>query len=202
MIFAAALDFNIIQIMACIFTILSGVASIALTIHKFDLKPWAKATLIVGVIGAGLFIVIAIVPLISTEQGPTKTVAEAPELTESDRENIKLFNELDQGNDTIILDGKGGATTQAQRTQVGQVSKKRYILYTPDGARAVLPSGGIGKIELDGEVVDFSISQMVGGGEAEALMIEYGANETLTDIQFWPEDEKPFQVRVIDTKSL
>ncbi len=59
------LDFisdDILQAVAWIFTALSAVASIALTIHKFGLSPLKRALLLFGIILFGLALVVFLVP--------------------------------------------------------------------------------------------------------------------------------------------
>lgn len=56
------LNFEIIQVLAWIFTVLSAMVSIALTIHKFGLTPGKRLGLIVGVIVVGLGAAAVLIP--------------------------------------------------------------------------------------------------------------------------------------------
>ncbi|MFT5467235.1 MAG: hypothetical protein ACI8UO_002339 [Verrucomicrobiales bacterium] len=202
---ASPLDFNIIQVMACIFTILSGVASIALTIHKFQLKPWAKATLIVGVLIIGLVIVIAVVPMITAEPDPTKPTG--PQASQADLDNATLVTELNGGagaTGSVNFDKNGDPLTIPTRGKVKRVTQKRYFLFSEDGSRAMLPSGEKGIITVEEDEYEFTISPMVEGDDETGLLIEYRKSEWPSNrlkAQLWPLEKAPFSVQIITTAS-
>lgn len=156
---------EVLQALAYIFTALSGVASIALTIHKFGLSPWKRVLLIVGVIIFGLAVILVVIPAVTSSQGPGF-------VTQAEQTTVSTLTQTIGGNNisSITQLPDGNLTTVAATGGVKRVSKVMYAVQTPDGSKAYVFSGAAFDTTIDGSKVNCQLLEAIEG----RVIIVYG----------------------------
>lgn len=173
--------------LAYVFTVLSGMASIALTIHKFGLSPWKKVTLIVGVALAGLAVVFMITKFLGSEKV----------FTEEEKKNLTRLVDAYGTDDVDVIEVDDDSSALIAPTTGGgpkNFSTTFYSVEPPEGKRKVIKQNVEGAtIKLDGKEVPIVITELSElGSESPIFLIEYGDGEN----QLYPEEDKPFTVRI------
>tara|TARA_R110002096_G_scaffold147671_27_gene307900 strand:- start:10028 stop:10606 length:579 start_codon:yes stop_codon:yes gene_type:complete len=156
---------EVLQALAYIFTALSGVASIALTIHKFGLSPWKRVLLIVGVIIFGLAVILVVIPAVTQSQGPGF-------VTQQEQETVNTLTKYVGGSNisSITQTPDGNLTTVAATGGVKRVSKVMYAVQTPDGNKAYVFSGAAFDTSIGGKQVNCQLLEAIEG----RVIIVYG----------------------------
>ena len=167
MVLQSFLNSDILQALAWIFTVLSGVASIALTIHKVGLAPWKRVILIVGVIILGLVIVLVVIPATNTMSGPAVVSVE-------ERTNAQTITQTIGANHigAITQDQDGNLNTVVARGGVKRVSQTMYAIQVPDGSKVYVFSGASFDAEIDGQKTNCQLLEAIEG----QVIIVYGNN--------------------------
>lgn len=192
MIFAAAqglIPEDIFKTMAWVFTILSGVASIALTIHKFGLAPWKRVTLIVGVIIFGLAIVLVVIPA---------TTLNAPQVvTEAEEKQISaVASELGDYSGGYSKDSDGNITTKIVSGEVNRVSEFVFAIQHPDGNFDAIYSGDFFTANLEGTETNCELIDL---GEDRVLIV-MGEKTEFIDLNK-DQKENVFKVKKVQVKA-
>lgn len=171
---------QIMKTLAWVFTMLSGVASIVLTIHKFGLPKWKQITLIFGVLAFGIVMVLVVIPKMSTFNGPSViTVQETSQLQ-------ALASELGNYSGGYEKTDEG-FVSKPVRGEVNRVSEFVYAVMHPNGHFDAVYSGDFFKANLDGtevncELIDLGDDRIliVKGSDAEFVNL----NSDQTDNTF------------------
>ena len=186
--FAATESFtneHLLKTMAWVFTMLSGVASIALTIHKFGLPKWKQISLIVGVLAFGLVMVLVVIPRMSTFTGPAViTVAETSELQALASELGDYSGGYEKTED--------GFVSKPVRGEVKRVSEFVYAVMHPNGHFDAIYSGDFFKAELDGSTINCELIDL---GDDRILIVK-GEDAEFVNLNSDQEDNT-FKIRRI-----
>jgi hypothetical protein len=135
---------NIMKTMAWVFTMISGVASIALTIHKFGLPKGKQISLIVGVLAFGLVMVLVIIPRLG---GPQVISSQETKHLQA------LVSELGMYSGGYEKTAEGFVTKPLQG-EVKRVSEFVYAVMHPNGHFDAVYSGDYFKASLGGNTVN------------------------------------------------
>ncbi len=156
---------QVLQTLAYIFTALSGVASIALTIHKFGLSPWKRVLLIVGVIMFGLALLVVIIPQMNKSHGPAI-------VTQQEQDTLNQLTQYVGASNiaAVTQSADGELATVAATGGVKRVSKTMYAVQTPDGGKAYVFSGAAFDCEVDGQRVNCQLLEAIEG----RVIVVYG----------------------------
>ncbi len=159
---------QIFKVMAWVFTVLSGVTSIALTIHKFGLTPAKRIALIIGVVCFGLVVVVLVaVPGISPFAGP-------PSIDKADREQIEALHEFLGSNSGSYRKTDGGWVTVPSPNEVNRTSEFVFTVMHPNGDFDAVYSGGYFDAEIDGQVIS---CELIDVGKDRVLIVMGEAHE-------------------------
>ena len=153
---------HMMKTMAWVFTMLSGVASIALTIHKFGLPKWKQITLIVGVLSFGLVMVLVVIPRMSTFDGPAI-------ITSEEAANLQvLASEL--GNYSGGYEKtEAGFVSKPVRGEVNRVSEFVYAVMHPNGHFDAIYSGDYFTAQIDGNEINCELIDL---GDDRVLIVK------------------------------
>ena len=158
---------HMFKTMAWVFTILSGVASIALTIHKFGLPVWKQVSLIVGILCLGLFMVVFVIPRLGGMSGPQVITTEQQQQIQAVEKELSSFSEGYEVTDQ-------GIVTKAAVTTVNRVSEFVYAVQQPNGSLVVVYSGTYFDATIDGKTVECELLSL----PDDRVLIVKGNNET------------------------
>ncbi len=175
---------EVLQALAYIFTALSGVASIALTIHKFGLSPWKRVLLIVGVIIFGLAVILVVIPAVTNASGPFL-------VTQQEQATVSALTSAVGANNisSIAQTADGNLTTVAATGGVKRVSKVMYAVQTPDGGKAYVFSGAAFEAKIGEQTVNCQLLEAIEG----RVIIVYGDQVDQIDLN-GDQAENPFKV--------
>ena len=153
---------QIFKTMAWVFTMLSGVTSIALTIHKFGLSPAKRIGLIIGVISFGLVIVLLVIPGLSPFKGPAV-------ISVSEEEQLQLLaSELgDYSGGYKKTDD--GFVSKPVKGEVNRVSEYVYAVMHPNGHFDAIYSGDFFEAQIDGKAVN---CELIDVGKGRVLIVK------------------------------
>ncbi|MDF1753437.1 MAG: hypothetical protein P1U89_11730 [Verrucomicrobiales bacterium] len=174
---------HVLKTMAWVFTMLSGVASITLTIHKFGLPKWKQISLIVGVLGFGLLMVLVVIPSMSTFSGPQViSVQETNQLQ-------ALASELGDYSGGYERTEEG-FVSKPVRGEVKRVSKFVYAVMHPNGHFDAIYSGDFFKANLDGATINCELIDL---GDDRILIVK-GSEAEFVDLKS-SQDDNTFKIR-------
>ncbi|MDF1810949.1 MAG: hypothetical protein P1V20_02005 [Verrucomicrobiales bacterium] len=174
---------HILKTLAWVFTMLSGAASIALTIHKFGLPKWKQVSLIVGVLTFGLVMVLFVIPKMSTFHGPSViTVQEAGQLQ-------ALASELGDYSGGYEKTEEG-FVSKPVRGEVTRVSEFVYAVMHPNGHFDAIYSGDFFKANLGGTEVNCELIDL---GDDRILIVK-GAEAEFVNLNS-DQEENTFKIR-------
>lgn len=159
---ASFVNDNLLKTLAWVFTLISGVASITLTIHKFGLPKWKQITLICSTLAFGLAVVFFIIPKVSPFEGPAI-------LTAQETQQLQMLA-------THMGDSSGGY----ERTADGIVTKAidgpvKSVTRVSEHVYAVLHSGGQFDAVYSGDFFDATVD----GKTISCELIDLGNDRVL-----------------------
>lgn len=188
----AQLTENLIPILAYVFTILSGAASIALTVHKMGLTTWKKVTVIVGVFIVGLLVVFIVIPNATEYKDEGEIAVEVLEDV-VEKEFISWYT-VDRETNEVNFSGTRGKTDR--------LLGARYKVRSPDKDAkydVFAYAGESFEVELNGDAVT---GKVIPGHSGDGTVVIIYGNPL--EAQEWPTQTEPFKVfsNVDDSKWL
>ncbi len=152
---------HLLKTLAWVFTMISGVASITLTIHKFGLPKWKQITLICGVLAFGLAVVFFVIPRMTTFNGPAM-------LSVEDTQHLQaLASELGDYSGGYEKT-EAGFVSKPMRGEVNRVSEHLFAVMHPDGHFDAIYSGDFFTAQIDGSEVSCELIDM---GDDRVLIV-------------------------------
>jgi len=165
---AIAFDHQILNYLAWTFTILSGMISIALSLHRFGLSPYQRIGAIIGAILFG----IAISILLISDASPLKRF----KFINSDQfAKIQDAHNKDGFHSSGFVITDKGVQDQSAGGSVNRVSDCIYAVIQPNGAISAVYNGGFFDAEINGRVEN---CELIDIGNNRVIIIRGGQIET------------------------
>ena len=154
---------HMLKTLAWVFTLISGVASITLTIHKFGLPKWKQITLIVAVLSLGLITVFFVIPKMSTFDGPAI-------ITVNETEHLQaLASNLGDYSAGYEKTADGLFVSKPVSGQINRVSEYVYAVMHPDGRFDAIYSGDFFTAQIKGKEVN---CELIDVGNDRVLIVK------------------------------
>jgi hypothetical protein len=169
MLFAIAIDHQILQYLAWTFTVLSAVISIAFSLYRFGLSPFQRMGAIIGAIIVG----VAISILLLSDASPLKRFKF---INAAQFEQIQTAHDKDGTHSSgFIITKDGGVQDKAAGGTVNRVSDYIYAVIHPKGTISAVYNGGFFDAEINGRVEN---CELIDIGDNRVLIIRGGQLET------------------------
>jgi len=177
-----------LKTMAMVFTVLSGIASIVLTLSKFGLGLWKKVTLTGSVLGLGLVMVIFFL---------TKASSLGPKIlsAQDTRSLSMLASELGEYS-AGFTKTDAGIVSRPVRGEVTRVSEYIFAVMHPDGKFDAIYSGDYFPADINGTKVNCELID-IGG---DRVVIVKGQQTEIIDLKS-DQSNNTFKVKKIPVKS-
>ena len=176
---------QLFKVMAWVFSALAGVASIALTIHKFGLPVWKQVSLVGGVLAFGLTMVFVVIPRMGTFGGPAFISLE------KSKEIGVLASELGEFSQGYKIT-ENGVLSQPLRGEVNRVSEWVFAILHPNGELDVIYSGDFFTAQIDGSDVN---CELIDVGNNRVLIVK-GEDSEIVNLKS-DQSEKTFKVKKV-----
>ena len=184
------IDESLLRTLAWIFTVLSAIVSIGLSIHRFGLSPAKRIIAIIGVIAFGITIAI----LFISDLSPFKRLVF---ITSDQAEQIKIAHGKDGNRSSGYEVTEDGVKEQTAGGELNRVSEFIYAVIHPDGKITAVYNGGFFDANLDGQVVNCELIEI---GDDRILIIKGEELETV-DLSS-DQAENTFKVQKVPVKPL
>lgn len=156
------LNESMMKVMAWVFTMISGVASIALTIHKFGLSKWKQIGLICTILAMGLAVVVFVIPRFSSFDGPAVlSIEDTKQLQILARELGNYSGGYEKTDDGFVSKPVSG--------EVNRISEYVYAVMHPNGQFDAIYSGDFFVAQIDGAEVN---CELIDVGNDRVLIVK------------------------------
>ena len=176
-------DDQILRTLAWVFTLLSAVVSIALSIHRFGLSPGKRVIAILGTVSLGVVLAVLLISgvfpfnqLVFISKDQAKQIQDAHK---KDGNHSSGFNVTESG----VTNESAGAT-------LNRISRYIYAVIHPNGNVTAVYNGGFFDAEIDGrtvscELIDIGDNRVliIMGSELETVVLGSDQEETRFKIQ-------------------
>lgn len=184
------IDESVLRTLAWIFTVLSAVVSIGLSIHRFGLSPGKRIVAIVGVLAFGVTIAI----LFISEWSPFRQFVF---ISNDQAEQIKVAHDKEGDRSSGYEVTEDGVTEKTAESELNRVSEFIYAVIHPDGKITAVYNGGFFDAEINGQVVNCELIEI---GDDRVLIIKGEELETI-DLKS-DQAETTFKVQRVPVKPL
>lgn len=147
---------NLLKTLAWVFTLISGVASIALTISKFGLSKGKQITLIAGTLGFGLAVVFFVIPQLSKSSAPDV-------ITMDETKDLQLLAGVMGDFSGGYKRTANGIVSEPARGSVNRVSEHVYAVMHPNGDFDAIYSGDFFEATVDGKQINCELIDLGSG---------------------------------------
>ena len=159
-----AFDEHLLKNLAWVFTVLSAVVSIALSVHRFGLSAGKRIAVIIGFLVFGVSIAL----LFISDYSPLKRLQF---ITANQAEQIRQAHQQDGDRNSGYEVTDQGVVENSSNASVNRVSEYVYGVIHPDGKITAVYNGGFFDAQIDGRTVS---CELIDIGDDRVLIIKDG----------------------------